>query len=292
MNRKILLIALAFSVIVVIALGFFFFRECPKQMSDVKVVATEPVKEDSLLPEALPDNTYLLMATLYQQQSAEYRALCLQAFRSAREALLQDLADKSIDKPRAIITDIDETVLDNSPFQAACILNNTDYPIGWDEWCMMANAEAVPGALEFFRLANGYGIDVFYVTNRKEHLKEATLRNLVALGFPDADTEHVMMRTKTSDKEPRRSKIEERFHIALFIGDNLADFSNDFYHNEGDARRDAVDKTAINFGKRWIVLPNPMYGDWESAFYKGYDKLDDTTRLLIMHDMLVAPERL
>jgi len=247
---------------------------------------------DSVLTDAQPDNTYLLMATLYTQQSAEYRALCLQSFRMAREALLRDLADRSVNKPRALITDIDESVLDNSPFQAACILNNTDYPVGWDEWCTLASARPVPGALEFLKLASGYGLDIFYVTNRKDHLRAPTLKNLQSLGFPDADDEHLVMRTGSSDKEERRQALRERFHISLLIGDNLGDFSSAFHHTDPETRARAVDEEATNFGTRFIVLPNAMYGDWESALYRGRDDLDDRTRLLILQDMLVGPERL
>lgn len=283
-------------LIVFLSLASIFFNSSSCKRADkptkAKVASDDTLVADTIATEESPDNTYLLMATLYHQQSAEYSALCLQSFRMAREALLRDLADRSVGKPRAIITDIDESVLDNSPFQAACILNNTDYPEGWDEWCEMAIAKPVPGSQEFLKLAAGYGLDIFYVTNRKDHLRESTLKNLLALGYPDADNEHLVMRTGSSDKEERRQAILDKFHVSLLIGDNLGDFSSVFHHSDPEARAVALNAEASNFGTRYIILPNAMYGDWESAFYRGRNDLNDKTRQLILYDMLISPDRL
>ncbi|MBE0641597.1 MAG: 5'-nucleotidase, lipoprotein e(P4) family [Bacteroidales bacterium] len=283
---------LSWALLVIIVITDASCRRAEKQGLARTDAGDTMAAADTLIQDNAPDNAYLLMATLYHQQSAEYKALCLQSFRMAREALIRDLADRSVDKPRAIITDIDESVLDNSPFQAACILDNTDYPVGWDEWCDMAMAKPVPGSLEFLKLAAGYGLDIFYVTNRKDHLRESTLKNLIALGYPDADSEHLVMRTGSSDKEERRQAILEKFHVSLLIGDNLGDFSSAFHHSDPEARANALNTEASNFGARYIILPNAMYGDWESAFYRGRNDLNDKTRQLILYDMLISPERL
>ncbi len=129
-------------------------------------------------------NEYMVLGTLYHQQSAEYKAACYQAYNLGRLLLDKDLADKNIDKHRVIVVDIDETVLDNSPYQAECILENFNYPVRWDEWCNKASADAIPGALDFLLYARSNGVSVFYITNRKEHLKQVTIQNLVNLGFP------------------------------------------------------------------------------------------------------------
>lgn len=276
-------------------LSTIFLISCTEQagQTSTSIQNTDSLPTDTaIISSEKPDNSYMLLACLFQQQAAEYKALCYQAFNSARMSMLEDLKDPSVESPRAIITDIDETVLDNSPYQAACILRNEDYPLGWDEWCTLASANAVPGSLEFFKLAEGYGIDIFYVTNRKEHLREVTLKNLIALGYPDADDAHLLMRTETSDKEVRRQKISEKYHISILIGDNLGDFARDFYDVSLEQRNDACVKNNRVFGKQWIILPNPMYGDWESVFYKGKKDIDDSARLLILHDMLIDPDRL
>jgi 5'-nucleotidase (lipoprotein e(P4) family) len=217
-----------------------------------------------------PRNEYIVSATLYQQKAAEYRALCYQTFNLAALMLDKDLADKRIDKHRVVIVDIDETVLDNSPFQGKSILENTAYPKYWNEWCKLAKAIPVPGAVTFLNYAKANGVGVYYVTNRDENLRVPTLSNLVSAGFPFADDAHLVMKTTESSKESRRQAIAARNHIALLIGDNLADFSY-LFDKQSPARRTAlVDSLRYAFGPKFIVLPNAMYGDWEATLY-NYD---------------------
>jgi len=217
-----------------------------------------------------PRNEYIVSATLYQQKAAEYRALCYQTFNLAALMLDKDLADKRIDKHRVVIVDIDETVLDNSPFQGKSILENTSYPKYWNEWCKLAKASPVPGAVTFLNYAKANGVGVYYVTNRDENLRVPTLSNLVTAGFPFADDAHLIMKTTESSKESRRQAIAARNHIALLLGDNLADFSY-LFDKQSPARRTAlVDSLRYAFGPKFIVLPNAMYGDWEASLY-NYD---------------------
>jgi len=218
----------------------------------------------------LPRNEYIVSATLYQQKAAEYRALSYQTFNLAALMLDKDLSDKHVDKHRVVIVDIDETVLDNSPFEGKTILENSSYPKYWDEWCSLAKAMPVPGAVTFLNYAKANGVGVYYVTNREESLRVPTLRNLVSAGFPFADDAHLVMKTTESSKESRRQTIAARNHIALLIGDNLADFTY-LFDKQPPARRMAlVDSLRYAFGPKFIVLPNAMYGDWEAALY-NYD---------------------
>src|SRR5205823_9931546 len=60
-------------------------------------------------------NTYIEGAALWQQSSGERRALSYQAFALARMMLDRDLrTNRRLTKPRAVIVDLDETILDNS----------------------------------------------------------------------------------------------------------------------------------------------------------------------------------
>ncbi|MEM6676072.1 MAG: HAD family acid phosphatase, partial [Planctomycetota bacterium] len=137
----------------------------------------------------------LTMATLYAQTSAESAASCRAIYAAARAQLDAALADRTwtaaleqegdfAAKPPAIVLDVDETVLDNSPYEVRLIEDRTSYPDGWDAWCDQAAAKPVAGALEFTRFAAERGVTVFYVTNRKANLEDGTRRNLVAEGFP------------------------------------------------------------------------------------------------------------
>lgn len=234
----------------------------------------------------LYDNEYMVLGTLFHQQAAEYRALCYQSFNLGRMIIDKDLMDKSVDKHRIVIMDIDETVLDNSPYQAQCIIDDINYPARWDEWCLQASAKAVPGALDFLLNARANGLSVFYVTNRKEHLKEATIQNLKKLGFPMADNEHVMMRTAENSKEGRRNKLAEKYHISLLVGDNLNDLNNLFEEMSNQERASGVDKMQNDFGHKYIVLPNSMYGDWETALYDMNKNQPDSIKFYLRHNAL------
>jgi 5'-nucleotidase (lipoprotein e(P4) family) len=202
-----------------------------------------------------------LYATLYQQQAAEYRALCYQAFNLASMYMAQEIK-AGHEKPLAVVVDIDETVLDNSPYQAAAILGGFGYPVRWDEWMNEANAWAVPGSLEFLLEAEKAGVAVFYVTNRKEEYREATLRNLESMGFPYASNEYLLMRTAGNEKEERRNQIREKYHIALLAGDNLGDFDAAFETDDAGERMLQTDFYKKSFGTKYIVLPNAVYGHW------------------------------
>jgi predicted secreted acid phosphatase len=61
------------------------------------------------------NNEYLEGGVLWQQTSGEWRGLAYQAFALGRMVLDRDLRMNRRDrKPRAIIVDLDETILDNS----------------------------------------------------------------------------------------------------------------------------------------------------------------------------------
>lgn len=224
---------------------------------------------DTLLQQKLR-NEHMVLATLYHQKAAEYRALCYQAFNIGKLMLDKDLSDPAIEKHRIIVLDVDETVLDNSPFQAKSILESTSYPVYWNEWCKLAKAEPLPGAVDFLNYARKNGVSIFYVTNRREALKAVTIENLKNTGFPHADEEHVIMRTAEASKESRRQALLKKYHISLYFGDNLNDFAETFEGKSSNQRMLAVEDHKDDFGRRFIVLPNAMYGDWELALY-GYN---------------------
>ncbi len=209
-----------------------------------------------------------LFTAIWMQRSAEYKALCEQAYNLA-ELRLNESLQKPSDKPLAVITDIDETALDNSPYAIHRALQGKDFDnASWSEWVKKADADTIPGALTFFKNAAAKSVTVFYVTNRNEKEREATLRNLLKFGFPNADEEHLLTMTTTSGKEPRRSDIAQKFNVVLLIGDNLGDFSVLFDKKPGTERTANVLNNRHEFGKRFIVIPNPNYGDWEGSLYK------------------------
>ena len=220
----------------------------------------------------IPIREYSVQSVLWQQQSAEYKALCYQAFNIARFRLEDRLSQEvAQDKPLAIITDIDETVLDNSPNQAKMIEQDVEYSRdGWAKWVRLEKAEPVPGALEFMEYARSMGVEVYYVSNRSVDHQQETLANLQKMGFPYADNDHILLKSTVSGKEGRRKTVATDREIILLMGDNLSDFSELFDNRSTAERNAAAQSLQPEFGNRFIVLPNPMYGDWETkGIYEG-----------------------
>ena len=217
------------------------------------------------------DKEYEVSAILWQQSSGEQRALCYQTFTFARMLLDRDLRNHRIRKHRAIIVDIDETILDNSRYEAALVKQHKAYPEGWTEWINRAEATAIPGALEFVNYANSRDVRVFYVTNRKPEVKGGTAQNLKNLGFPAVNDGSLLMRDDPAieSKAARRKAISAKYHVVLLMGDDLNDFAAVFENSKTVASRiDAAERNKSQFGARFIVLPNPMYGDWENSIYE------------------------
>jgi 5'-nucleotidase (lipoprotein e(P4) family) len=213
-------------------------------------------------------NRDTLMAILWQQTSGEYAALCYQAFNAGRARLLSLPAGGK----KALVFDIDETVLDNSPYAAWLVITGKPWSNEtWEAWCGAAEAEALPGAREFALFAAERGFEIFYVSNRPHSVIDSTVANLAKLGFPRADKDHVFLMRGTSDKTPRLEEIESRGHeIVLAAGDNLDDFFGDLRKWDNEKRKAWAKENAGSFGVCRIVLPNAAYGTFESGLRPNY----------------------
>ena len=237
----------------------------------------------SQAPTPPANNTYIEGAVLWQQSSGERRALSYQAFALARLMLDRDLSMNHRNrKPRAVIVDLDETILDNIRFQEMLVKNHVNFnQKDWTEWVNRAEATAVPGAVEFLRYAASRGVQVFYITNRNDIQKAGTAANLKKLGFPNVSDQILLVQTdpKNSSKEPRRQSVGAKFRVVLLMGDDLNDFAALFENSKTvDSRIEAADQNKDQFGKRFIMLPNAMYGNWESAIYAYNFKLTEAEK--------------
>jgi acid phosphatase len=219
------------------------------------------------------------------QTAAEYHASAIQAYRMAAASLDEALRDptwtaaveqnNTQDLPPAVILDLDETVLNNLAFDAKLIHLNIGYSRAlWKEWVSLGKAGAVPGSLEFARYAKRRGVEIFYVTNRSYPVENATRLNLEQLGFPlNLSIDVVLTRNEKPDwghdKTTRRAFIAKNYRILLIIGDDLNDFIS-----MGNALPDERVKVAASknahWGRKWILLPNPLHGSWKRSLY-GYE---------------------
>jgi 5'-nucleotidase (lipoprotein e(P4) family) len=74
-------------------------------------------------------------------------------------------------------------------------------------------------------------------------------------------------RPDESSKEGRRQQVAAQYNIVLLMGDNLNDFMNIFEGKTIADRFAETDKMREEWGKKFIVLPNASYGEWENAVY-------------------------
>lgn len=222
-------------------------------------------------PEEKNSREYQIGAYLWFQRSAEYKALMYQAYNNAQDIVEKDLKVKR-KKKRAVIFDIDETVLDNSYAGASEIKKNTKWHNGlFEEWVKVKKATALPGAIDFVKYLKAKNIEPIFISNRKDAWKEDTYANMLMAGF-DVKKEDVILMDKEKSKESRRQEIAKNFEIILLVGDNLLDLDKEFDHAGMDERNNLVDQKRQLFGRRYIVLPNPMYGDWENTLPKVLNK--------------------
>lgn len=249
----------------------------------------------------------ILYATLWMQHSAEYRAAALQAFESARAQLkaatkcgtaeagqLQQskgaCGAKSpwAKRPAAIIFDLDETLLDNSAYQAFQIKHRELYEDArWQTWVKSEEALAIAGAVDFVKDASK-AARIYYVSDRacrqpidkiKAELKLRelcpqlldTMSRMDKLGFPKAKDRSAFylkgMYADLKSKEEIRQKIAAKHRIAMLVGDDLKDFvESQAVYADNEA------KLAPLWGKRWFIIPNPAYGSWPDVLSADVDE--------------------
>ena len=228
-----------------------------------------------------------LGANLYMQTAAEYRACCLQVYKTAEmrlDALLAAANPKPL-KP-AVIMDLDETVLDNSAFESFLYENQKEYSD--DLWQIYerdypGQVRLVPGAKQFIKKAEDRGVTVIFISNRLEENCGSTVSALAQLGINTKGIGQRLFlkkRAASSDKTSRREAVAAQYNVLLVFGDNMRDFSETFIAKkltENDAaeaydqaigsRLKLVDEAACHWGSDWFVLPNPGYGEWEKLIH-------------------------
>lgn len=232
---------------------------------------------EPILPDTFANDDKAVLSTLFHQNAAEYHALCLQSYNIAKLRLTQELNGKKANWKKSIITDLDETAINNSDFFGWLYFNDTVYDAStnWAKYVKLQEATPIPGSVAFFRYADSMEVNVYYVSNRSSTLLKATRHNLEALDFPQTDVEDHMlfMSNKEDTKAKRREIIRNIFpqdpqSVILLLGDQLDDFQ--VFYNKGKPNEDIktkVDKIKEYWGHKFIMLPNVMYGNWDFSLY-------------------------
>jgi acid phosphatase len=279
------------TVVVAILAAALSLASCKRTDSPVAAAPASSKTAEAAKPETTPadDN---LHAVLWMQRSAEYAATTQTIYRAAADHLDMALAEKNWDAlvpgerdnagktaalPPAVIMDVDETVLDNSPYQARLVRDGKEFnEVTWDQWVAEKKAKPVPGVVDFARAAAAKGVTVLYLSNRAEHLQAATLDNLRSVGLPVAD-DSVFLGLGTfvegceqngSEKNCRRQLAGRKYRVLMQFGDQLGDFA-EIVVNTPQGRAAMLDEYRDWFGERWWMLPNPTYGSWEPALFNN-----------------------
>lgn len=211
------------------------------------------------------------MGLRFQQQSAEIQALQLQAYNIATLKLDAAVAAAKDPSKLAIVTDLDETVIDNSALLARDLANCHQYD-AWDTWLPWerdGTPELIPGAKQFLEHADKLGVTIRYISDRADEQKKYTLATLTKLGLPQVSAQSVLL--LGPPKIERRAIVSADHQIVLLLGDTLHDFDARFRKTPLDEQRKTVAAEADKWGTEWIVFPNAGYGTWSKAPLKPWD---------------------
>ncbi|MGE5235807.1 MAG: HAD family acid phosphatase [Acidobacteriota bacterium] len=203
-------------------------------------------------------------AIRWVRDSAEHRAIFIQVYREATE-YVERQAVKHPAGTWAVVLDADETVIDNSEYQLEQARAGRSFDlVSWHAWTQRRAAVALPGAAAFLARVRALGGRIAIVTNRAESECPDTAAVFGAQHL-DYDVMLCMSDRGPSDKNPRFEAVARGttpaglppVDIIAYFGDNILDFPG-----QSQAICDQGDEAFQEFGSRFFVLPNPMYGSW------------------------------
>lgn len=272
-----------------VLVGLLLLCGCAKQATHPATLAAAPISPSTPKAQSVSadDN---LNAVAWTQTALEHDLIYLETYRNAQAQLLTALKDKNWDalpaadriapykglKP-AVILDIDETALDNSPYQARLIRHGGEFnEADWAKWCKEERARALPGAVAFTQFAAKHGVAVIYISNRAQDLDAVTIDNLRKVGFPVGGPDAflglgTLLRgcdQVGTEKSCRRQLVSQQYRVLMQFGDQLGDFVT-VLSNTDAGRAQAMAPYTRWIGTRWFVLPNPTYGSWEPALFNN-----------------------
>lgn len=203
------------------------------------------------------------------QSSAEYAASTLQVYRLATAYVESEVRSRAAGT-WAVVLDADDTVINNTEYQAGLARTGVTHTAErFTAWVRRRASTPVPGAARFLARVHELGGRIAIVTNRlqiecddtREVLRMNKLAFDVVLCRPEGES-------SSSDKNPRfravaagetdasRTPVE----IVAFVGDNILDFPGG-----SQALRSQGEAAFGQFGGRYFILPNPMYGSWDTG---------------------------
>jgi 5'-nucleotidase (lipoprotein e(P4) family) len=224
--------------------------------------ATQSAPVTTPSPPAAPSAT-LPGSLVWVQRSAEYYAAVIQVYRLATVRVEQQASSRS-PGTWAVVLDADETILSNLQYQIERV--GLGYSSeSWAAWVRRREATPLPGAAAFLARVHQLGGRIAIVTNRLESECTDTIAlfKTLALAF---DAMLCRPDKAASDKTPRFEAVaagqtpagNTPLDVVAFVGDNILDFPT-----LSQATRQKGEAAFADFGVRYFMVPNPMYGGWQ-----------------------------
>lgn len=210
-------------------------------------------------------------AIKWYRDSAERIAIYREIFLLGEMAIKQKVTAQHLKPHRwGIIIDIDETALDNSAWHYQRDIAGSTIP--FTSFAAEKQSHANPGVKKLTRFVHNLGGYVNFVSNRPGTLLKATRLNLRNQGiyFDQILLDPSNQYSSLTDKNVRFNAIMSgrspshlpRQKIVAWFGDNIQDFpklkQSDMI--EADPNGSSFDQ----FGVSYFIVPNPIYGSWES----------------------------
>ena len=230
----------------------------------------------------------LAYSVAWKQTAAEHAALYYQGFNIARMQVEAALSKRSdFGKPLAIISDVDETLLLSNSYWGYMVASGNDFfnDVEWDDWVEEDLFTPSPGSIEFAEFCRLNDVDIFFVTNRNqgESTFDLARRNLETAGFGSVESDHLIVLRESSNKEIIQQQIMQDYEVVVLLGDNLNDFSRDYYVTDVGERRLLASENRRNFGAKNIIFPNPTDGHWVRAIFGESEPPASNTNREILH---------
>ncbi len=249
------------------------------------------ILDSSAYPVPAKDET-LKQAIKWYRVSAEKKALYRQAFALGTRYVEKLVKEQKLEpKTWGVVLDVDETALDNSAYYAKYMNCLDDESVFEAHVTIQGTSVALPGVKEFTQKVHDLGGYVSMVTNRdgsfedKEgNVVDATIKMLKREGIyiDQLVTANYKDAKNPSDKNPRFKAVEtgDNYDSSLMIWSNklpahkviayFGDNIQDFPLLKQKKLMDVLGESDVfnKFGNGYFILPNPMYGSWESNEFK------------------------
>ncbi len=226
--------------------------------------APTPAAAAAPQPSPTPAPARVPEAIRWVRDSAEHRALFLQVYREATKHVEREAAKYEVGT-WAVVLDVDETVIDNSGYEVERVEARLPFDSeSWHEWVARRQGVPLPGAAAFLARVHALGGKIAIVTNRMQSEcpdTEAVFRAHglvfdVMLCKPDGSPSDKNLRFEAIARGTTGAGLPP-LEIVEFLGDNILDFPR-----LSQAIKKEGDDAFAEFGVRFFLLANPMYGSW------------------------------